>query len=87
MALRLGKVGEVLALHPLVRGVVAGHWLSPSVESQFALGFAVSSILNAPALAVLSGIERVSSYVVLDGDFAGLINERWPSHLVPFQIL
>src|SRR5262249_45428875 len=43
VALSFGKIGKVLALHPLVRGVVAGHQRSPSVESQFTLGFVVSS--------------------------------------------
>ena len=60
VALSLGKIGEVLALHPLVCGVVAGHRLSPSVESQFTLGFDVSS--TRCSLAHISRIEsRIAS--------------------------
>ena len=41
VALSLGKIGEILALHPLVCGVVVDHRWSPSVKSQFTLGFVV----------------------------------------------
>src|SRR5262249_4579622 len=61
MTLSLGKIGEVLALHTLVCGVVVGHRLSPSVESQFTLGFDVSSMRGRACVTVISRSPRTAS--------------------------
>src|SRR5262245_38284807 len=61
MALSLGKIGEVLALYPLVCGVVVGHRLSPLVESQFTLGFNVSSMRGDACVTAISRSPRTAS--------------------------
>src|SRR5262245_26729552 len=60
VALSISKIGEVLALHPLICGVVAGHRFSPSVESQFTLGFDVSSMRDGGYVTVISRSPRTA---------------------------
>src|SRR5206468_3331323 len=59
--LSLGKIGEVSALDPFVCGVVAGHRWSPSVESQFTLGFVASSMRSRARVTVTSRSPRTAS--------------------------